>query len=500
MSPSSTGLLVGVLLLLTSPVSQFATSAAEPPAALAAAYDQPLRPQFHFTAERNWLNDPNGLVFYEGEYHLFFQHNPLGNEWGNMTWGHAVSDDLVHWRQLPNALEPDALGTIFSGSAVVDWHNTAGFQTGEDPALVAIYTAAGGTSPQSQGAKFTQCLAYSNDRGRTWTKYAGNPVLPHVAGENRDPKVVWHEPSRQWVMALYLDGADFALFGSPDLKAWTRLSDISVPGSIECPDIFELPIEGRPGESRWIFWVANNVYLVGAFDGRTFTPEGEPQRFEHGANCFAAQTFSDIPANDGRRIQIAWMRGGVYPAMPFNQQMSFPSTLTLHATPDGPRLRRLPVKEIESLRGKPFQWEGDLSHTSNPLAELAGETYEIDLSLTPARDPRESEEPASASAPAAASLSLVIRGMVLTYHPKSGELLLGGQTVTLKSSQGESTPDGKLRLRILIDRTSIEVFANEGAVSFTSCFLPTDGAPAYRLSGERVRIDSLTAWPLKSAW
>lgn len=463
--------------------------AAEPDASNQSAYDQPLRPQYHFTAAKNWLNDPNGLVFFQDEYHLFFQHNPLANEWGNMTWGHAVSDDLVHWRQLDNALEPDALGTIFSGSAVVDWHNTAGFQTGDEPALVAIYTAAGGTSPASHGAKFTQCLAYSNDRGRTWTKYAGNPVLPHIAGENRDPKVIWHKPSGQWVMALYLDGSNFALFGSPDLKAWTRLSDLAVPGSIECPDLFELPVEGRPGETRWIFWVANNVYLVGTFDGRTFTPEGELQRFEHGANCFAAQTFSDIPAADGRRIQIAWMRGGVYPDMPFNQQMSFPSTLTLHATPAGLRLRRLPVKEIESLRGEPFQWSGDLNSTASPLSELTGNAYELDLTLSPR--PGKTDPSSSASS---ANLILFIRGTVLNYHAKSGELSLGNNSVPVE------LVDGKLRLRILVDRTSIEVFANDGSASLTSCYLPTDDVPAYRLTGDGVHIDALTVWPLKSAW
>ena len=443
------------------------------------AYNEPLRPQFHFTARRNWLNDPNGLVFFGGQYHLFFQRNPSGIEWGNMTWGHAVSDDLVHWRQIEDAIRPDRLGTIFSGSAVVDWKNTAGFQTGDDPALVAMYTAAGGTSPDSQGAKFTQCLAYSNDRGQTWTKYDGNPVVPHIAGDNRDPKVVWHEPTQRWVMALYLDKNDFALFNSADLKRWERIDDLTVPGSIECPDFFDLPVVGKPGKSKWIFWTANGVYLVGEFDGRDFKPEGEPQRFEHGSNSFAAQTYSDIPARDGRRIQIAWMRGGKYLGMPFNQQMAFPTSLTLHGTDEGYRLRSLPAAEIESLRGEPVSWTGELSDEKNPLGEIGEETYELSLAV----------EPSSAK-----QVALDVRGARLSYDVAAQELSFG------ESKARVPLVDGKLTLRVLIDRSSVEAYANDGSVTLSNCFEPAPSKPAYRLSGAGAKVEQLTVSPLKSAW
>ena len=173
-----------------------------PPAKPAKLYDERYRPQFHFSPMKNWTNDPNGMMFYKGEYHLFFQHNPSGKNWGNMTWGHAVSPDMFHWTQLDHAIHPDKLGTIFSGSGVVDEDNTAGFQKGKEKTLVCIFTSAGNP--------FTQSIAYSNDRGRTWAKYAGNPVLRHIAGDNRDPKVFWHAASKKWIMALFLDGNTYA--------------------------------------------------------------------------------------------------------------------------------------------------------------------------------------------------------------------------------------------------------------------------------------------------
>ena len=262
-------------------------------------YGELHRPQFHFSPRTGWTNDPNGLVFYRGQYHLFFQHNPVSVKWGNMTWGHALSEDLVHWRQVDNAICPDELGTIYSGSAVVDWHNTSGFGSGEAPPIVAIYTSAGDQLRPPR--PFTQSIAFSADAGRTWQKYAGNPVLAHIRAANRDPKVIWHEPTGRWVMALYLDANDYILLGSKDLKSWQKLSDVTMPGTGECPDLFELPVDGNGADTRWVFWGAAGAYRVGRFDGTTFTPETESLRAESGPNGYAAQTYSDIPASDGRR-------------------------------------------------------------------------------------------------------------------------------------------------------------------------------------------------------
>ncbi|MHB1038095.1 MAG: glycoside hydrolase family 32 protein [Pirellulales bacterium] len=446
-------------------------------------YLETYRPQLHFSPAKNWTNDPNGLVYYQGEYHLFFQHNPEGINWGNMTWGHAISRDLVHWQQLDHALRPDKLGTIFSGSAVVDENNTAGFQTGKEKVLVAIYTSAGGTSPESKGQPFTQSIAYSNDRGRTWVKYAGNPVLKHIVGGNRDPKVLWHGPTKKWVMALYLDGDRYALFGSPDLKQWAKLCDVPLPGASECPDFFELPVDGDPARAKWVFWGGNGTYRLGSFDGQQFRPATESLKSLWGSNDYAAQTYSDIPPRDGRRIQIAWMSGGRYPEMPFNQQMSFPRELSLRTTSEGVRLFMNPVREVKSLRAAGGFEAADvpLPPDKNVLPALAGELWDIRAELVPA---------------AAGQIVLDVRGEPIRYDAKAKTLTCLGKTAPVQPK------DGVVTLRVLVDRASIEIFAADGRVTMATCFLPNQADRSLRLSaqGGEAKIKSLAIYPLKSIW
>jgi sucrose-6-phosphate hydrolase SacC (GH32 family) len=391
-----------------------------------------------------------------------------------MTWGHAVSPDLVHWQQLEHAIHPDKLGTIFSGSAVVDHNNTAGFQTGSEKVLVCIYTSA--------GKPFTQSIAYSNDRGRHWTKYDKNPVMLHLVGSNRDPKVIWHEPTKKWIMALYLDKNDYALFASPNLKEWRKLCDVPLPGASECPDFFPLAIDGDPQRQTWVFWGANGTYRLGSFDGSTFKPDTAPLRSLWGANDYAAQTYSDIPPSDGRRIQIAWMNGGKYPGMPFNQQMTFPRVLSLRTTPEGVRLCMVPVREIEALHGKRHAWTAlEVKPGDNPLSALKGELWDIDADIAIGQ---------------AAEVRLSIRGEAIRYDVPTGMLHGRGRTAPLK-------PDaGRIRLRVLVDRTSIETFGSGGRVTMCSCFLPS---PANQSLGLEVRggqavLRSLTVHELKSAW
>ncbi len=442
-------------------------------------YREPLRPQFHFSSRRGWNNDPNGLVHYRGEYHLFYQHNPVGWSWGNMHWGHAVSPDLVHWTELGDALHPDELGTMFSGSAVVDSGNTAGFKSGDEDPIVLFYTAAGGTSRMSKDQPFTQCIAYSNDRGRTWTKYEGNPVLGHVVGGNRDPKVIWHEPTRTWIMALYLDGDEFALFGSPNLKKWEELSRIRIPGSSECPDFFPLPIEGRKGDSRWILYGGNGLYLVGTFDGRTFTPDSGPHPMNHG-NCFyASQTFSDVP--DGRRILVTWGQIAM-PGMPFNQMIGLPVVLTLHDESEGPRLRINPIDEIAKLRTRSNRITNlPLAPEPRAINEAAGELLDLSLEIAPG---------------GASEIVLNVRGVPIRWSAANHELACLGR-------RGPLPPDsGRLRLRVLVDRTSIDIFGNDGRLYMPmgSLLDPANTSVTASAVGDGARIEKMEVHILRSAW
>ncbi|GHH75189.1 glycoside hydrolase family 32 protein [Promicromonospora soli] len=268
------------------------------------------RPQFHYTPAKNWMNDPNGLVYYKGEYHLFYQHNPDGNSWGNMSWGHAVSTDLVHWKELPLALSHDDKEMVFSGSAVIDYGNTTGFGSKDDPAMVAIYTSALKGRPGQD-----QSLAYSLDRGRTWTKYEGNPVLDIANDDFRDPKVQWHEPTKNWLMTVVkANDRKVAFYSSKDLKTWTHLSDFGPQGAVggvwECPDLFQLPVDGNPRKQKWVLVVSLNPghlyggsgtqYFVGEFDGTTFTPDDdgsyEPPAELAVVEDFESETFENWTA------------------------------------------------------------------------------------------------------------------------------------------------------------------------------------------------------------
>lgn len=444
-------------------------------------YNEPFRPQFHFTARTGWINDPNGLVLFGGVYHMFFQHTPFSTQGSAKWWGHAVSTDLVHWKQVEYAIKPDQLGDIWSGSAAVDWRNTSGFGEAGVPPIVAMYTSAGGTSPESAGQPFTQSLAFSADGGKTWAKFAGNPVLGHIVESNRDPRILWHEPTESWAMALYLDKNDYALFTSPNLKNWTRTCDVAITDTSECPDLFPMALDDDPAHVKWVFWGANGCYLLGAFDGETFVPEEGPCRLDSGANFYAAQTWSDIPEADGRRIQIGWMNGGQYPGMPFNQQMSFPCALSLRSTPAGVRLCQMPVREIECLREDSVIRTDVALLPGRLLDALASELLDIEAEIEPWR---------------AKAVEWSIRGNAIRYDAEKHLLSCCGKEAHVDLA------GGLLRLRILLDRTSLELFSGDGNVGFHQCFLPDAANPGVDLvaHGGEARMRSLAVHRLRSAW
>jgi len=447
------------------------TAAKEWVISTAELYNESFRPQFHFSSDKGWLNDPNGLVYYQGEYHLSFQHR--------LIWGHAISKDLLHWQQGPNIITGDAMGAIFSGSSVVDWNNTAGFQQGDEKTIVAIYTS------WKTKETASQCLAYSTDRGRTFTKYIGNPVIKTIAPGNRDPKVIWHEPTKRWIMALFLDGAspNFALLSSPNLKEWTQIQSLKCEGGIECPDFFPLPVIGKPGMSKWVYTNGNGNYLVGDFDGTTFKFDGKSQKGDCGFNTYAAQTFSDIPEKDGRRIQIAWMRRASYPGMPFSQQMSFPCVLTLREDGGSLNMYRYPVREIEALRSETVLSVKDqpLAPNTNPLADVKGDLFDIDAEFA-VSDAKE--------------ITFTFRGQVVRYD-------ISKRSLRVIDKEAPMSPAGdRVKLRILVDRTSIEVFGNDGQISSTNAFVADPELKDISLNavGGTAKIVKLNVYELKSAW
>ncbi|MCP5111533.1 MAG: glycoside hydrolase family 32 protein, partial [bacterium] len=408
------------------------------------------------------------------------QHNPYGVQWGNMTWGHAVSRDLVHWDEIGDALYADRLGTMYSGSAVVDHDNTSGLGTGSTPPMVTFFTSAGQHSYEKQ--PYTQSIAYSLDRGRSWTKYAGNPVVGHIEGTNRDPKVFWHQPSKQWVMALYLSRGKFVLMGSNNLREWRKLSEVEFPDGHECPELFELPVDGDAGNTRWVFWEGGGRHLIGRFDGTRFQPETGVLPAEWGANTYAAQTWNDVP--DGRRILIAWMRTRepVYPGMPFNQQMSFPRELELKTTPDGIRLHARPAREIEKLHGKTIEKSGVKLATGSSLLEgVAGELFDIELVIEPDQ---------------AETVTLDVRGASVKFDAAERTLSCLGRSMYLGRAAEV------LDLRVLVDRTSLEIFAADGRYVMSFCLPAEPEARDVSLTaaGGAATVRSLRLRRLNSIW
>ncbi len=413
------------------------------PYALQQLYREPLRPLIHFSAPYGWLNDPNGLTFFNGEYHLFYQHNPFGTRWGNMHWGHATSTDLFSWTDWGDVLEPDRLGPVFSGSAFVDETNEYGL--GELPArptLILVFTAA--------GKPFTQCLAWSQD-GRTFKRYEKNPVILNLAPENRDPKLFLQDLNGTAHLALYTRREDephaITFLSSTDLRSWDITGEVQGDDKAflyECPDCFQLKTPA--GKSYWVLLAGNGEYAIGQFDGKTFHPQYTHLRTCRNDVLYAAQTFNHLPRN--RRLLIGWLRVPA-PGMPFSQCMSIPINLSLVETCQGPRLAYYPATEITRLVKTDKYQQFPPQAIGRVFQE--GET----VATLPSYEP-----------PTLFALSLEI-------SPKSVcEIQFGGVSLLIDSSKHTLTANGKaypwhiensvVEFTLVIDRTVMEIFADSG--------------------------------------
>jgi fructan beta-fructosidase len=526
-------LLVGLLLGTGIGCSQ--QSVHQPPAgATAASYSEPYRPQFHFSPPSMWMNDPNGMVYFEGEYHLFYQYYPQDTVWGPMHWGHAVSTDLVHWEHLPIALYPDELGYIFSGSAVVDWRNSSGFGTVGQPPLVAIFTyhnptlaKAGSKNHEYQG------IAWSNDRGRSWNKYPGNPVLPNhqKLQDFRDPKVFWHRDSQQWVMAL--SATDHVQFwGSGNLKDWHHLSDFGREwgahgGVWECPDLVEMKIAGSD-ETRWVLILNLNPggpqggsgtqYFVGHFDGRHYALDKSFERtllaegavwLDAGRDNYAGVTWSDIPAEDGRTLFIGWMGNWDYaqrvPTAPWRSAMTLPRELQLHRTERGLRVFSMPVAELQRLRSAAWRLEPQTIDPRSSVRldpEFPVQSGEIILEFA-------LPEPEGSDFGIELSNGLGERyrfGYARASNDFYSDRMVSGDFSFAEEFPGvhratRLSTSTTLRLHLFIDAASIEAFADHGANVLTDTFFPSrefdriaiysNGSAVRVLGGEMYALDSI---------
>jgi len=455
-------------------------------------YSQKLRPQIHFSPPKNWLNDPNGLVYYKGEYHLFYQHNPTASIWGNIHWGHAVSKDLLNWEHLDIALKPDEYGLMFSGSAVVDHNDTSGFFDGED-GLVAIYTSA---LPQKHKDYYLQqqCIAYSKDRGRTWIKYEDNPVIENKRWKDfRDPKVFWHKESESWIM-IVTNGQKVNFYRSDDLKNWEFTSDFACnafqfEGVWECPDLIKLPVENKSGEQKWLLQTgfqdnslaggSGSQYFVGEFDGYQFknlNPDQKTFWVDYGQDFYAVQSWANLPKNQNREVWIAWMNNLAYsdtlPTNDWRGVLSIPREITLAEYNNEYYLKQKPISELEKLR------ENDYSVKEHDIQNVFDYKINYDpfeIKFTAEIGPRDKMD-INLIRGNNLRISLLVdkqnKEIVLrrsfNIDPKIGKVFNDTHSAQLFEARE------KIDIQFIIDRSTLEIFINDGEIVFSDLIFPDD--------------------------
>lgn len=469
-------------------------------------YQEKYRPQFHFTPSKNWMNDPNGLVYKNGLYHLFFQHNPFGNVWGHMSWGHAISKDLIHWDELPVAIAEENGIMIFSGSAVLDKNNTSGFANAKNgQPLVAIYT---GHTDTLQ----TQNLAFSNDDGLTWKKYAGNPVLNLHKKDFRDPNVFWYEPKQEWIMAVSLPiEHEISFYASNNLKQWNHLSDFGPRGDTigvwECPDLMQVPVEGEKGKCKWVLFTSQNStmqYFVGEFDGTQFLedhPSSTIHKQDHGTDYYASVAYHNT--TDKQPISIGWVNNWEYansiPTKPWKSAMSLPRKLSVKKQEGDWVLVQQPIGALTSLRG-PVQHTTDKNVKQILLLPFSGSSYELSLLMQP--------KPNSV---AGIRVAMGAYGYFeIGYDSKTEQIYIDrSHTVNdfnkkyaaiARSGTILKPENGEIALRIFVDASIVEVYTADGTVVLTAQVFPekTDKYIQLFSDGGVTQFKNIRFWQMKS--
>ncbi len=487
-------------------------------------YYEPHRPQFHFTPEANWMNDPNGMFYYEGNYHLFYQYFPDSTVWGPMHWGHAISEDLVRWEHLPIALYPDSIGCIFSGGAVVDNNNTSGLGTDNQTPIVATFTHHDFAGEKAKTNDFQkQSIAYSLDGGKEWSKYKGNPVIPNTEKikDFRDPKVVWHEASQKWILVLAAyDKVKF--YASSNLTEWEFISDFGIEGDQrlwECPDLFPMKVEGSD-EMKWVLIVSiqkeapnggtASSYFVGDFDGTTFKCDPENQKWlDWGTDNYAFVTWNNLPESDGRTVGIGWMSNWQYaqivPTEKWRSAMTIPRELKLFNVDENYTLYSMPTKEFESLRSKSTAF-GQMNITDDKMLKGTFDPSQSEFDVT-----------INLQKTTAESFGLKLENgaeeyFSIEFNKADGKMYVD-RTHSAKNKFSDKFYDKvhtapvdfnreTMNIRFLVDAASCEIFINGGELNFTSIFFPSEkfNKATIFARGGKLEVSNATIYELNSIW
>ncbi len=472
-------------------------------------YKERYRPQFHFSTQRNWINDPNGLIYHNGEYHLFYQHNPFGNNWGHMSWGHAVSKDLLKWKELPVAIKESNDKMIFSGSMVADLKNRSGLgKNKEDVPLVAIYTA-------HDSALQNQYLAYSIDGGKSFSNYTGNPVLDLQMKDFRDPNVFWYEAGKKWIMSVSMPNEKMiAFYSSFSLKQWKYEGDFGPVGDLsgvwECPDLIQVPIVGEPLKKKWVLLVSQNSsmqYFVGNFNGAKFfneNPSNKIFRPDYGMDYYAAVSYKTTP--DKIPVTFGWVNNWNYagdiPTKPWKGTMSLPRKLAVKKMGNEWILIQEPIKAINSLRSTAEVLKEPVSVKTNFTTPFKGQCFEMELDIRP-------------TATSVSGVKIAVGGnryfsikyvanVEQLYIERTGPLVPFSTQFPFFNQKNAylKTKNDVVHLHIYFDKSIVEVYANNGELVFTAQVFPeeSDTGIEFFSDGNATVFENVWFWPMKSIW